>query len=581
MYSIGIQILIKRSGIAMDMVEYKQLSIEDIISFIVNAHELINKTVDLTGKDSDLLNLNIDYGTSKAGFWCILENNKIIGTMGLRPIENTESNCAEIRRLYVHPDWQKKGIGSKLIDHAINFAKSSLYEKLRVTTSADRTVMIYLLQKKGFYQIQKYRTSYADLFYEMSLKPKYLKMYGELLNSLNDGEKHFQNTLILNPVENVPEMEVIKPCISYLHGLYNTDSIRSPQEKLNTKIQFSGRDTISSDVNKIYYEWAKLLEGDAVSMRLLSGLHAHTVVFMALTSIGDHVVILPEIAGGHMATKAILERLGLIVHELEVDYINQKVDMHASLAMIKKYSPKIIFIDRSEGLIYEDFSWLKDISAYKIFDASQYLTNIIGKDYPNPFMWGFDLILSTLHKNLPGPQRAMICTKIKDENWNKLKSGISTYVSNMHVFSIYSAGIILKDYEALTALSKNMINNAIKLEQELYKNNLKVIQPCPSNLQHFHTHHLWIQANSKEEAFDWYLTLERIGILVNYRKLPYNLGYGLRLGLSAATFCGLCEKDIPELAKVIDIAIKNGYSDELRKHCYMLVKRIKRKNYGK
>lgn len=229
----------------------------------------------------------------------------------------------------------KKGIGSELIDFIIKFAKINFFEKLRVTTSFDRTIMIHLLHKKGFYQIQKYRTSFADLFYEIPLKPKYQKLYNELSNSLNDGEKYFQNTLILNPVENVPEIEVLKPCVSYLHGLYNTDSIRSSKEKINTKIQFSGRDTISNDVNKVYDEWANLLEGDAVSMRLLSGLHAHTVVFMALTSIGDHVMILPEIAGGHMATKAILERLGLIVHELEIDYANQKVDKNASLLMIK------------------------------------------------------------------------------------------------------------------------------------------------------------------------------------------------------------------------------------------------------
>lgn len=565
----------------MHIVEYKQLCTEEIVSFIINSHEIINKTVDLNGRDSDLLELESHYGTSNAGFWCILENNQIIGTIGLRPVKDENEICAEIRRLYIHPNWQKRGIGSELLDFSIDFAKSNHFNKLRATTSFDRTIMIYILQKKGFYQIQKYRPSSADLFFEMSLQPKYQKLYNELTHSLDIGEIYFQNTLILNPVENVPEMEVIKPCTSYLHGLYNTDSVRSSQEKLNTKIQFSGRDTISSDVNKIYQEWANLLDGTAVSMRLLSGLHAHTVVFMALTSIGDHVAILPEIAGGHMATKAILQRLGLIVHELEVDCINQKIDVRASLDMIKKYSPKVIFIDRSEGLVYEDFSWLKDISAYKIFDASQYLTNIISKDYPNPFQWGFDLILSTLHKNLPGPQRAMICTKVKDKNWSNIKSGISTYVSNMHVFSIYSAGIILKDYEALQALSKNMLNNAIRLEHELLNNGLKIVQQCPTSLQHFHTHHIWIQADSKEEAFNWYLALEKIGLLVNYRKLPYKIGYGLRLGLSAATFCGLCEGDIPELAQIIKMAIKNGYSDQLKNDCHKLIKRIKRKNYGK
>jgi len=151
----------------------------------------------------------------------------------------------------------------------------------------------------------------------------------------------------------------------------------------------------------------------------------------------------------------------------------------------------------------------------------------------------------------------------------------------MHVFSIYSAGILLKNYEELLALSKNMLNNTIKLERELQINGLNVVQSYPTALQHLHTHHLWIQAYSREDAFNWYLTLERIGILVNYRKLPYNLGFGLRLGLSAATYCGLCEGDIPELAQIISKAIKNGYSNTLKEHSNKFITKIKRKTYGK
>ena len=79
----------------------------------------------------------------------------------------------------------------------------------------------------------------------------------------------------------------------------------------------------------------------------------------------------------------------------------------------------------------------------------------------------------------------------------------------MHVFSIYSAGVLLKNYEELLALSKNMLKNTIKLEQELQTNGLSVVQSCPPALQHLHTHHLWIQAYNKEEAFNWYLTLEK------------------------------------------------------------------------
>ena len=96
-----------------------------------------------------------------------------------------------------------------------------------------------------------------------------------------------------------------------------------------------------------------------------------------------------------------------------------------------------------------------------------------------------------------------------------------------------------------------------------------------------HTHHLWILAKSKKEAFKWYLDFERLGLLVNYRKLPYNLGYGLRLGLSAATNCGLCIGDIPKLAEIIAKVIKYGYSENLKLLCEEFILRVKRKDYGK
>jgi len=381
----------------MEIVEYNKVHSDKIINFLKEAHKNINKELNLNGIDSDLTALDTEYGQLGAGFWCVINNSQIIGTMGLRPFIENGIKYIELRRLYVDPIWQNRGVGSQLLDFAINFSKLNGYKAIRTTTSFDRTVIIYLLQKRHFYQIQKYRKSSADLFYELTLEPKYKGFYQDLDNSFRQGELYFKNTLILNPVENVPDNKILEPCSTYLHGLYNTDSIRNNEQKIDSKIQFSGRDAISADINKIYHEWSSLLGGEAVSMRLLSGLHAHTVVFMGITSIGDHVVILPEVAGGHMATKAILQRLGLIVHELVVDYEMKKIDAEASLKLIEEYSPKVIFIDRSEGLVYEDFSWLKKINAYKIFDASQYLTNIISNDYTNPFSWGFDMILSSLH----------------------------------------------------------------------------------------------------------------------------------------------------------------------------------------
>lgn len=381
-----------------------------------------------------------------------------------------------------------------------------------------------------------------------------------LKNSFLQLEDQNKKTLILNPVENYPSPEILSPCASPLHGLYNTDSLRSDDEKIQSKIQFGGRSTVTSDVNRIYAQWAKLLGAKALTMRLLSGLHAHIVMFMAITSINDKVVLLPEAAGGHMATKSILTRLGLHIMELPIDFANNKIAASDSQKLIKEFNPRVIFVDRSEGLVYEDFSWMNEIDGpIKIFDGSQYLTNIITGDYTNPFEFGFDFILSTTHKNLPGPQRALICCKDENDVWKQLKAGISTFVSNMHFHSIYSAGLILNNFSQLQDLSQQMLKNTLLLDNALTMKGIRCI-PRSVTSHTPSTHHIWISSPSRETAFKWYSNLENVGILVNYRRLPYELGYGLRLGLSAATYRGMKETHIEPLADIVAKAIQKPTS---------------------
>ena len=55
--------------------------------------------------------------------------------------------------------------------------------------------------------------------------------------SLYEQQKRFNDSLILNPVENVPDPKILAPSMSFLHGLYNTDTIKTEDEKMNSKIQ--------------------------------------------------------------------------------------------------------------------------------------------------------------------------------------------------------------------------------------------------------------------------------------------------------------------------------------------------------
>ena len=89
------------------------------------------------------------------------------------------------------------------------------------------------------------------------------------------------------------------------------------------------------------------------------------------------------------------------------------------------------------------------------------------------------------------------------------------------------------------------------------------------------THHLWILCSDKYKSYQYYLKLESIGLLTNYRLLPYNLGYGLRIGLNAAVLCGLKKKHISKLAKIMSDAYHNDITPALVKSCHKFIRKIK------
>ena len=391
----------------------------------------------------------------------------------------------------------------------------------------------------------------------------------------------FDDELILNPVENIPPKEALMPNISFLTGLYNSDKMRDNNAKKNTKIQFSNRDAIAEDINKIYRIWAEVLNAEKVSIRMFSGLHAHTVIFMALTKIGDAVLLLPEEAGGHMATKSILERLGVRVFEFAIDYDRMQVDVEKTRKIIEHTKPLIAFFDRSEGLKYEDLTWLSEYNdMYKIFDASQYLTNILSDDYKSPFDMGFDAIISTLHKNFPGPQRTLFCTKVDDEMWRSFESKIGTYVSNMHPYGIYAAGLMLEKYDELRMLSKLMLANTKKLDEVLSDQGLDIVKRSTSEAEPL-THHIWVNFPTKEDAFEFFLKMERLKINVNYRLLPYELGYGIRMGLSGATVSGLTAETVTPLGTIIAKAYQGEPLSALKQEAAECIRHIKQNYFFK
>ena len=182
--------------------------------------------------------------------------------------------------------------------------------------------------------------------------------------SIENLRKIHEKSLILNPTENIPFHS--NTDLTFLEGMYIPEETRNE----NSKVIFAGR----GNLNDLYEIWCKYMDAEDVTFKPHSGLDAHISIFMSLGQIGEKVLFFPEEAGGHFSTYQILSRLGFNVRSFIIDKQKYKVDILRSIDLIESWKPDYIFVDRSEGLYYEDFSWLKEVSCIKAFAGESNLS---------------------------------------------------------------------------------------------------------------------------------------------------------------------------------------------------------------
>jgi GNAT superfamily N-acetyltransferase len=148
--------------------------IELISDIIVNE---FNFKLEFDTLDSDILAIEEMYNKSSGGcFWVaesLDDNNtqreKIVGTTAVRNLKQFESTC-ELKRMYVLNEFRRLGLGQKLLDIAIDFARSVGYSRMLLDSSKTLCAARALYLKKGFVDIPKYNDNYrADVFMERKL----------------------------------------------------------------------------------------------------------------------------------------------------------------------------------------------------------------------------------------------------------------------------------------------------------------------------------------------------------------------------------------------------------------------------
>jgi len=93
------------------------------------------------------------YGGLREKFLVATEEENIVGTAG---VKEDSKNAALLRRLFVHPSHRSRGVGSMLVDTALDFCKMSGYKYVIFrATSKMKAAIDLLCKKKGFTEKDK------------------------------------------------------------------------------------------------------------------------------------------------------------------------------------------------------------------------------------------------------------------------------------------------------------------------------------------------------------------------------------------------------------------------------------------
>jgi len=119
-------------------------------------------------RHADVANVEQHY-MDNGCFWCLLDDDKMIGTIAIRMIDDANA-IVELKRMFVLPEYQGNGYGRLLLEHAVKYARTQQYQKICLDTRKQFSVAQHLYRSVGFQETDRYNDNeHAELYFELVL----------------------------------------------------------------------------------------------------------------------------------------------------------------------------------------------------------------------------------------------------------------------------------------------------------------------------------------------------------------------------------------------------------------------------
>ena len=148
----------------MKYIDYNLIGQDKLDDFFEKAFKASGFLYEPDTVHKDLRNIKEVFESSGGGFWGLLHNDLIIGTVGLK-VNDSSEKIGELKCMYLLPEYQGKGLGQLLIKKILIESKNRQFKKIRLDVKIQSNKAISIYRKNGFYEIPKYNDNKNDVLF--------------------------------------------------------------------------------------------------------------------------------------------------------------------------------------------------------------------------------------------------------------------------------------------------------------------------------------------------------------------------------------------------------------------------------
>ena len=306
----------------------------------------------------------------------------------------------------------------------------------------------------------------------------------------------------------------------------------------------------------------ELFGAEYANVQAHSGTSANIAVFLALLKTGAKILAMNLAHGGHLSHGHPMNFSGkfysIIPYGVSKD--DERIDYDELEKLAIEHKPEMILLGASAYPRIIDFKRGREIAdkvgALLMVDMAHFAGLVATGDHPSPIPYA-DIVTTTTHKTLCGPRSGLILAK---EKYGKaIDSAVFPGIQGgplMHVIAAKAVSFKEALKPEFKEYSKQVVKNAKALSEGMASRGWRIVSGGTDN------HLILVDVSSKGfNGKQVQELLDTVRITVNKNMIPFDKespfkASGVRLGTPAVTMRGMKEKDMDEIAGMIDDALK-------------------------